>query len=258
MEHRRQKLTRHTEHGGDHQQQSLSRRIGGGQRTGLQRTVAGAGSTGLGLHLNDLYRLAEEVLFTLRSPLVHGLGHLGRRGDGIDGRDLCKCVRGIGRGGITVHDHFLFHTIPSLFLISDSLAAPRGPAGQRRDFRSALRDAKRGPPVSSPRNRRRTVLTGNSRLYYNFFDISGRLPNRCISSKINTLPSLGRLCTFVMSDRHTGHLLRKNQRFLPLKETDSRALSAGYSKIAQRIFLLFSDFQILIFDFFGSFNLLKI
>ena len=35
-------------------------------------------------------------------------------------------------------------------------------------------------------------------------------------------------------------------------------LSARYSKIAQRVFLLFSDFQILIFDFFGSFNLLKI
>ena len=56
--------------------------------------------------------------------------------------------------------------------------------------------------------------------------------------------------TSIYSEKIRGFCHRKRQIPGPL--------SARYSKIAQRVFLLFSDFQILIFDFFGSFNLLKI
>ena len=48
-------------HGGDHQHQALGRGEAGGQSTGLQRTVTGAAGAGLGLHLNQTHRLAEDV-----------------------------------------------------------------------------------------------------------------------------------------------------------------------------------------------------
>ena len=75
MEYARQQLTGDLVHVGDHQQQTLRSGEGRGQSARLQRTVDGAGSTGLRLHLNHLNGLTEDVLATLRSPLVHILSH---------------------------------------------------------------------------------------------------------------------------------------------------------------------------------------
>ena len=77
VEHARQHLACDLVHVRDHEQQALGCGIGGGQRAGLQRTVYGAGCTALGLHLNDVDRLAEQVLFAVGRPFVHILRHRG-------------------------------------------------------------------------------------------------------------------------------------------------------------------------------------
>ena len=77
VEHARQHLACDFVHVRDHEQQALRCGIGGGQRAGLQRTVYGAGRTALGLHLNDIDRLAEQVLFAVGRPFVHILRHRG-------------------------------------------------------------------------------------------------------------------------------------------------------------------------------------
>ena len=107
MEHAGHLLTGDAEHGRDHQHQALRRGVGGGQRTGLQAAVAGTGGACLGLHLDDLHRLAEQVLLALGSPLVHHLRHLGGGGDGIDGRNFRKRIGGIRRSGVAVHNNFM-------------------------------------------------------------------------------------------------------------------------------------------------------
>ena len=96
---------------GDHQQQALGGRIGGGQGTGLQGAVAGAGGTRFRLHLNDLHRISEDVLFSLGRPLIHLFRHGGRGGDGEDGRHLGEGIGRIRRGGVAVHhnEFFLAH-----------------------------------------------------------------------------------------------------------------------------------------------------
>ncbi len=62
VEDARQLLARDLVHVRDHQQQTLRSGVGGGQSTGAQRTVNGTGCAGLGLHLDDLDRGAEDVL----------------------------------------------------------------------------------------------------------------------------------------------------------------------------------------------------
>ena len=103
MEHPGQQLAGQLIHIGDHQQQALRGGVGGGERTGGQRTVDGAGGAGLGLHLHHLYRLAEDILPAGGGPLVHVIRHGAGRGDGIDPRHLGKGVGHVGGGGIAVH-----------------------------------------------------------------------------------------------------------------------------------------------------------
>ena len=62
-------------HIGDHQQQPLGGGIGGGQGAGLQGTVDCTGGTAFRLHLHNLHRLAEQILFAVGSPLVHMFRH---------------------------------------------------------------------------------------------------------------------------------------------------------------------------------------
>ena len=109
MEDAGQELAGNTEHGGDHQHQTLSGGVSGGQGTGLQRAVAGTGGTGLRLHFDDLHGLAEQVLLTLRSPLVNGLGHLRGGGDRVNCCDFGKCIGCICRSGVTIHYYFVSH-----------------------------------------------------------------------------------------------------------------------------------------------------
>ena len=62
-------------HVGDHQQQALGGRVGGGQGAGLEGAVDHCGGAALGLHLHHLHRLAEEVLLSVGGPLVHVFRH---------------------------------------------------------------------------------------------------------------------------------------------------------------------------------------
>ena len=103
MEHGGEQLARYFVHVRDHQQKTLRRRVGGGQRTGSQRAVHRTGSTCLGLHLRDLDRRAEDVFLTCCGPLIHIVSHGAGRGDRIDTRDLGICIRHICRSIVTVH-----------------------------------------------------------------------------------------------------------------------------------------------------------
>ena len=103
MEHAGQQLTGDLVHIGDHQQQALRSGVGGGQGTGGQRAVNSTGSTSLGLHLNDLYGVAEDVLPAGSGPLVNVVGHGAGRGDGVDASNLSKRVADVGGSSVAVH-----------------------------------------------------------------------------------------------------------------------------------------------------------
>ena len=107
VEHTGHLLTGNAEHRWDHQHQPLGRGVCRGQGACLQGAVAGTCGARLGLHLDNLHRLAEQVLLTLGSPLVHHLRHLGGGGDGIDGRYFRKRIGGIRRSGVAVHNNFM-------------------------------------------------------------------------------------------------------------------------------------------------------
>ena len=110
MEHGGQLLGCDLVHVGDHQQQALGSGIGGGQSAGAQRTVNRAGSAGLRLHFHHLDLGAEDVLQPVGGPLVHKVGHGGRRGDGIDGGNLGERVGHVRRSVVTIHGlHFSYH-----------------------------------------------------------------------------------------------------------------------------------------------------
>ena len=103
VEHTGQQLAGDLVHVGDHQQQTLGSRIGGGQGTGGQRAMNGTGGTGLGLHLDHLDGGAEDILTTRGGPLVHIVGHGAGGGDGVDTRNLGKGVGYMGGRCIAVH-----------------------------------------------------------------------------------------------------------------------------------------------------------
>ena len=72
----------------DHQQQALGSRIGGGQGTGVQRAVHGAGSAGLSLHFLHLDGASENILPAGGGPLVNVVCHRAGGRDGIDCRNF--------------------------------------------------------------------------------------------------------------------------------------------------------------------------
>ena len=110
MEHGGQLLGGDLVHVGDHQQQALGSGIGGGQSACAQRTVNRAGSAGLRLHFHHLDLGAEDVLQPVGGPLVHKVGHGGRRGDGVDGRNLRERVGHVRRSVVAIHGlHFSYH-----------------------------------------------------------------------------------------------------------------------------------------------------
>ena len=61
----------------NHQKKTLRRGEGGGQSSGRQSPMHGAGRTGLGLHLRHRNRLPEDVLSALGRPLIDMLRHDG-------------------------------------------------------------------------------------------------------------------------------------------------------------------------------------
>ena len=109
VEDTREQLTRDLVHIRNHQQQTLRRGERRGECAALQRSVNGTRRTGLGLHLDNLHRFAEDVLAPLRRPLVHEFGHRRRRRDGIDRGDLREHVSHVSRCIVTItSDEFLF------------------------------------------------------------------------------------------------------------------------------------------------------
>jgi len=95
--------TCYTVHWRYHQHQALRRRVGAGERTGFQRTLHCAAGAGLCLHLHQLRRLTEQVLFTVGGPLVHMVRHGAGRSYGVDRRNLGKRIRYIRGGFVAVH-----------------------------------------------------------------------------------------------------------------------------------------------------------
>ena len=127
-----EQLAGHLVHIGDHQQQALGSGEGGGEGAGGQRAVDGTGGAGLGLHLNDLYPLAEDVGPAIRRPFVGHLRHHGRRGDGVNGGNVGERIGNMGGGVVTVHCfHFSCHSVflPVLFLRSMQGKRVRTPSG---------------------------------------------------------------------------------------------------------------------------------
>ena len=113
VEHAGQLLRCDLVHVGDHQQQTLGRGVGGGQRTCAQRAVDSAGSARLGLHLHHLDLGAEDVLQAVGTPLIHEVRHGAGRGDGVDGCYLGKRIADMRRGVIAIHGlHFSYHNEP--------------------------------------------------------------------------------------------------------------------------------------------------
>ena len=128
VQHAGQALAGDAVHGGDHQHQALGRGEAGGQSTGLQRTVTGAAGTGLGLHLNQTHRLAEDVFPAVGRPGIGVLRHGAGRRNGIDGSDLGKGVCHIRRRFVAVAD---LHDLAHSFLSSSiNIEVSRFPGGR--------------------------------------------------------------------------------------------------------------------------------
>ena len=124
VQHAGQALAGDAVHGGDHQHQALGRGEAGGQSTGLQRTVTGAAGAGLGLHLNQTHRLAEDVFPAVGRPGIGVLRHGAGRRNGIDGSDLGKGVCHIRRRFVAVADlHDLAHLSFLLYTSAPALRA---------------------------------------------------------------------------------------------------------------------------------------
>ena len=114
VQHAGQTLAGDAVQGGDHQHQTLRGGEAGGQSTGLQRTVTGAAGAGLGLHLHQTHRLAEDVFPAVGRPRIGVLRHGAGRGDGVDGCDLGEGVCHIRRRFVAVADlHDLAHSFLS-------------------------------------------------------------------------------------------------------------------------------------------------
>ena len=117
VEHGGQALASDLVHVGNHEQQTLGGRIGGGDGTSTERAVNRTGCASLGLHLDNLDRRAEDVLLALGCPLVDVVGHGAGRRDRVDTRDLGKRVRHVCRGVVTVHGLEFSRHILSLSII---------------------------------------------------------------------------------------------------------------------------------------------
>ncbi|KAF5042640.1 hypothetical protein DSECCO2_510510 [anaerobic digester metagenome] len=116
VQHARQHLTCDLIHIWDHQQQALRGGVGGGQSARLERAVHSTGGAALGLHLNDLHRLTEQILLAVGRPSVHMFRHGRGRGDGKDAGNFGKRVGNIRRRFVAIHDCDIFCHIGALLI----------------------------------------------------------------------------------------------------------------------------------------------
>ena len=103
-------------HVGDHQQQPLGGRKGGGKCPRGETPVNSAGSTGFRLHLRHIQHLAEDILASVGCPLITIFAHGAGRRNGIDGRHIAHGVSHMGRRLISLdgfdcrtHNNGSFH-----------------------------------------------------------------------------------------------------------------------------------------------------
>ena len=151
MEDGRQLLGGDLVHVGDHEEQALAGRVGGGQRAGGQRAVNRAGRTALGLHLAHLHRGAEDVLAALGGPDVDEVGHGAGRRDRVDAGNFRERIRDMRCGVVAVHRLEFSRHVPLLCIWparnrpACGLVAQRagGTVAERSEGRSASDDAGR-------------------------------------------------------------------------------------------------------------------
>ena len=103
-----QKFARNLIHIGDHQEQTLRRRIGSGERACGKGPVNGARRAAFRLHLRDFELLAPHIGAARGCPFVGGLRHRRRGSDGVDGGNFRERIRDVRCSGIAVDGHF-FH-----------------------------------------------------------------------------------------------------------------------------------------------------
>ena len=105
----RLQLTGNAVHGGDHQHHALAGRVAGAKAAAVQRAVHGGDCAGLALHLDQLDRLAEDVLHAAGCPCINMVCHRAGGGDGIDGCNFGKRIRCVCGCLITVHCFLFSH-----------------------------------------------------------------------------------------------------------------------------------------------------
>ena len=103
IEHAGKLLSCDLVHIGDHQQQALRGREGGGDSTCAQAAVNGTCCAGLRLELNNLYLVAEHILLARCAPLVDHIGHGAGGGNGVDGSHVRVGISYMGRSGVAIH-----------------------------------------------------------------------------------------------------------------------------------------------------------
>ena len=103
VEHAGEQLAGDLVHVGDHQQQALGSGVSSGQGARVQGAVDRAGGACLGLHLDNLHGVTEDVLAARGGPLVDAVRHGAGRSDGVDARHLGERVRYVRGRGVTVH-----------------------------------------------------------------------------------------------------------------------------------------------------------
>ena len=112
VEHARQMLACDLVHVRDHEQKTLGRGVGGGQRARDERAMDGARGAGLGLHLDDVHLRAKDVLLALSCPLVDMVGHRAGRRNRVDTRNFGERIRYVCGGLVAVHGLELTRHIP--------------------------------------------------------------------------------------------------------------------------------------------------
>jgi len=100
-------------HVGDHEQQTLRGRVGGGKSTGGKHAVHCASGASFGLHFTHVNGLAEQVFGALGGQLVHDFAHNGRGGNGVNGCRFRQSVGNVRGGVVAVHSFHMSH----LFLL---------------------------------------------------------------------------------------------------------------------------------------------
>ena len=103
MDNTGKKFTGDLVHIGDHEEQTLGSGVSCGERTCCQRAVDCTGCAALGLHLDDLNGLSENIFLAFGSPFVGYFRHRGGRSDRINSGNFRKGIRYRSRSGVTVH-----------------------------------------------------------------------------------------------------------------------------------------------------------